>query len=153
MAKRKNKLTVPDLPGRFIPGYEDDKTSYAKVEIAMTDPMLRRVADELKQVKVTLDEGKKKMDAIKAELRDPQSRYASLLNAISTGTLTEDRNVWRFADDKAGTVTLYDALNCEPLQTRELEFWERQESLDLDDEDQDEDDDEDDDDLQDEDDE
>ena len=135
MAKRKNKLTVPDLPGRFIPGYEDDKTTYTKVEIAMTDPMLRRVADELKQVKVTLDEGKKKMDAIKAELRDPQSRYASLLNAISTGTLTEDRNVWRFADDKAGTVTLYDALNCEPLQTRELEFWERQESLDLDDDD------------------
>ena len=153
MAKRKNKLTVPDLPGRFIPGYEDDKTSYTKVEIAMTDPMLRRVADELKQVKVTLDEGKKKMDAIKAELRDPQSRYTSLLNAISTGTLTEDRNVWRFADDAAGTVTLYDALNCEPLQTRELDFWERQESLDLDDEDQDEDDDEDDDDLQDEDDE
>jgi len=150
MAKRKNKLTVPDLPGRFIPGYEDDKTSYTKVEIAMTDPMLRRVADELKQVKVTLDEGKKKMDAIKAELRDPQSRYASLLNAISTGTLTEDRNVWRFADDTAGTLTLYDALNCEPLQTRELEFWERQESLDLDDDEQD---DEDDDDLQDEDDE
>lgn len=150
MAKRKNKLTVPDLPGRFIPGYEDDKTSFTKVEIAMTDPMLRRVADELKQVKVTLDEGKKKMDAIKAELRDPQSRYASLLNAISTGTLTEDRNVWRFADDTAGTLTLYDALNCEPLQTRELEFWERQESLDLDDDEQD---DEDDDDLQDEDDE
>ncbi len=150
MAKRKNKLTVPDLPGRFIPGYEDDKTTYTKVEIAMTDPMLRRVADELKQVKVTLDEGKKKMDAIKAELRDPQSRYASLLNAISTGTLTEDRNVWRFADDTAGTLTLYDALNCEPLQTRELEFWERQESLDLDDDEQD---DEDDDDLQDEDDE
>ena len=135
MAKRKNKLTVPDLPGRFIPGYEDDKTSYTKVEIAMTDPMLRRVADELKQVKVTLDEGKKKMDAIKAELRDPQSRYTSLLNAISTGTLTENRNVWRFADDAAGTVTLYDALNCEPLQTRELEFWERQENLDLDAED------------------
>ena len=141
MAKRKNKLTVPDLPGRFIPGYEDDKTSYTKVEIAMTDPMLRRVADELKQVKVTLDEGKKKMDAIKAELRDPQSRYTSLLNAISTGTLLENRFVWRFADDAAGTVTLYDALNCEPLQTRELEFWERQESLDLDDDDlQDEDD-------------
>lgn len=151
MAKRKNKLTVPDLPGRFIPGYEDDKMTHTKVEIAMTDPMLRRVADELKQVKVTLDEGKKKMDAIKAELRDPQSRYASLLNAISTGTLTEDRNVWRFADDAAGTVTLYDALNCEPLQTRELEFWERQESLDLDDDDQD--DEDDDDDLQDEDDE
>lgn len=140
MAKRKNKLTVPDLPGRFIPGYEDDKTSYTKVEIVMTDPMLRRVADELKQVKTTLDEGKKKMDAIKAELRDPQSRYSALLNAISTGTLTEDRNVWKFADDAAGTITLYDALNCEPLQTRGIDFWERQENLNLDDDDYDDDD-------------
>jgi len=135
MAKRKEKPTVPDLPGRFIAGYEDDKTTYTKVEIAMTDTVLRRVADELKQVKVKLDEGKQKVDAIKAELREPQSRYTALLNAISTGTLSEDRNVWKFADDEAGTVTLYDAINCEPLQTRELDYWERQESLDLDDDD------------------
>jgi hypothetical protein len=144
MAKRNNKPTVPDLPGRFIPGYEDDQTHNGKVNIVMTDTMLRRVADELKQVKASLDEYKQRIDAIKAESRDPSNRYRVLLDAISSGTLSEHRDVWRFADDEAGTVSLYDALNCELLETRAMERWERQENLDFQNDDEDDDQDEDD---------
>jgi septal ring factor EnvC (AmiA/AmiB activator) len=131
MAKRSAKPSIPTKPGRFIAGYEDDSTSFEEVQIALDDSMLRRVADELKQVKATLDEGKKKMDDIKAELRDPQRRYTDLLAAISTGALTEGRNVWKFADDDAATVSLYDQSTYELLQTRPIAYWERQQDLDL----------------------
>ena len=41
MAKR--KPSIPNKPGRFIPGYEDDQTSNEHVDLPVTDAMLRQM--------------------------------------------------------------------------------------------------------------
>ena len=140
MAKR--KPSIPNKPGRFIPGYEDDQTSNEHVELPVSDAMLRQMADELKGLKVTLDEKKAELAKVKDTMREPESRYRELLEAISTGKLSEWRDVYRFADDEANTVALYDKDTLELIATREISSWERQQDMEFEDQDEDESDDE-----------
>lgn len=129
MARRKTEPQRPDKPGRFLEGYEDDGSSYETVVIPMTDVELRKAADELRSVSAIVTEKQEAISELKLAMREPQARMKQLLEAISKGELEESRAVWKFADDEAGTVTLYDHLTYEPLANRVLTMWERQERM------------------------
>ena len=126
----KEKATAPrrpEVPGRLIKDWDGEEIHDESVAIAMTDAVLRKVADEMKDVSAQVEAAAVEVREAKEKMRPLEQRRRQLVEAIAHGTLSEDCDVFKFADDEAGTVTLYDAKTHEALQTREMQYYERQE--------------------------
>jgi uncharacterized membrane-anchored protein YhcB (DUF1043 family) len=125
---------------RPLTGYRnDDDKHIRREEVAqvLSDADLRRVQHQVVAVRTTLAEKKAQIDALKNEMRPHLKDEADLMNALVTGTLTAYRDVYEYADDTAGVIHQYDPETKQLLATREMENWERQEEMDLDDDDHD----------------
>jgi len=130
MVRKKTKSAkpkAPDKPGRLIKDWNGEEVHEESVAIAMTDAVLRRVADEIKDISGKCEAALAEVKKAKEALAPLERRRKQLIEAVARGTLAEDRTVFKFAVDDGGTVSLYDAETHELLQTRPIEYYERQE--------------------------
>jgi len=130
---KKSKVAAPEKPGRLIKGYgEGGSHDFEEVEIALDDAKVREYGERIKELDTKRSKKADEATALKQELTGIRREIDELTHAVVYRVHSDRRSVWKYADDEAGMVSLYDRESGELLQTRPWDVWERQEEMDLD---------------------
>lgn len=137
MARKKIEKAhwTPDDSLRALTGYQSDEDRHLRRErvvIELDDAGLRKLQHEATAVREKLAESRTKLAELKAAMKPLTDRERIIIEAMLSGTLDEYRDVYEYADEKAGLVYQYDPETKQKLGERELEAWERQHELDYD---------------------
>lgn len=131
MARKKIEKAhwTPDETLRPLTGNDDDDDQHLRRErvvLTLDDAGLRKMQHEIVALREALAPLRNQADEIKRQMKEKQDREKSLLEAMVSGTLTEWREVYAYANDAEQTVLLYDPSDKTLLATRELWHSERQ---------------------------
>lgn len=131
MARKKVEKAhwTPNESLRPLAGHEDEDDQHLRrerVELTLDDAGLRKMQHEIVAVREALAPLRNQAEQIKRQMKEKQDREKALLEAMVSGTLTEWREVYAYADDAEQTVHLYDPADKTLIATRELGHHERQ---------------------------
>lgn len=133
MAKKAKKdepkyVKPEDAPGRLMKQWDGEEVFRGEsVQIPVDNDLLNRISDEMKSLAKSIADATKAVQEAKAALAPLSARQRTLVDALSTGTLNDSRDVFKYADEVNMTVVIYDAHTGKQIAERDLEMWERQE--------------------------
>jgi ribosomal protein L17 len=132
--KKAEKPKRPEHPGRFIPGerWEGERgESNERVQITLDAERTKAYRERVIELEKESALQSSKVSEEKRKLAELKRESDELTTAIIHGHLEARRDVFKFVDDEAQTVSLYDAKTDELLQVRPMLDYERQENMDL----------------------
>lgn len=135
MATKRKKKPVPQHEGRMLKGYGDDGVHYGEqIERDLDDAGVRAMGEKAKKLLAQIGEKEAALAGAKREVADLKRQESECVRAMVERREYRYHHgqVYLFADDAAGTVSVYDAETDELLCVRKIEDHERQESMDLD---------------------
>lgn len=135
MARKSKKSQRPEHPGRFIPGYAENDAHWGeRIVRELDDAGVRAMGEAAKKLLADIALKEAALAESKREIAGLKRQEAECVRAMVERR--EDRRhegpVYLYANDEAGTVDVYDAKTDALLCTREINDYERQESMDLD---------------------
>lgn len=129
--KEKKAAKVPQHEGRLLVDWQGDPIELEVVALPLDDAAVRECGDKLNAGFKAAAENFKAVAELRRAGKDIAAENDRLVHAMATRTLSEEREVHRWADDEAGIVRLYDAKTDKLLAERPITSWERQEEMDL----------------------
>lgn len=133
MAKKAKKdepkyVKPEDAPGRLMKQWNGEEVFRGEsVQIPVDGELLTRISHEMKSLAKSITDATKAVQDAKAVLSPLSARQRTLVDALSTGTLNDQRDIYQYADEEHRTVVIYDAHTGKQIAERELEMWELQE--------------------------
>lgn len=124
--KKTKKTPRPDHGGRFIPGWGARDAHHERVDIVLDDVKVREYGERVLALDAEVAERKDKVATLKREIQERHRDRDELVEGMVRRHVSRFMEVFKFADDAAGTVSLYDATTDELLQVREMDEHEAQ---------------------------